>query len=275
MTGRRGALVTGAGRGLGKGIAAMLASRGFHVMVTDLDGRSAATAAADIGHGAISAELDVRDHEQVEHLRDFLIEQVDTLSVWVNNAGVLLTGPAWEQTPEQRRLHLDVNALGTINGTVAAIAAMREQGGHIVNIASLAGITPVPGEAIYAASKHAVIGFSTSTASDLKLAGIDNVRISCLCPDGIWTPMLHDKLADPQAALSFSGRLLEPGEVVRAVGRALDSPRPVITLPAWRGAMARFGAAFPRLGTAALPLLTAHGRRKQTAVLRAEKSTQR
>ncbi len=253
----------------------MLASRGFHVMVTDLDGRSAATAAADIGHGAISAELDVRDHEQVEHLRDFLIEQVDTLSVWVNNAGVLLTGPAWEQTPEQRRLHLDVNALGTINGTVAAIAAMREQGGHIVNIASLAGITPVPGEAIYAASKHAVIGFSTSTASDLKLAGIDNVRISCLCPDGIWTPMLHDKLADPQAALSFSGRLLDPGEVVRAVGRALDSPRPVITLPAWRGAMARFGAAFPRLGTAALPLLTAHGRRKQTAVLRAEKSTQR
>ena len=270
-TTRPGALVTGAGRGLGRAIAELLADRGYLVMVTDLSGEAASAAAAEIGSGALWAEVDVREHAQVERARDELIAAAGSLAVWVNNAGVLLTGPAWEQSEEVRTLHLDVNALGTINGTVAAIDAMGAgdaaggsgRGGHIINIASLAGLSAVPGEAVYAASKHAVLGFSSSTSADLRLAGIKNIDISCVCPDGIWTPMLHDKLEDPQAALSFSGVLLQPEDVVRAVGKVLDKPRPVMSLPAWRGAIARLGAAFPRLGTAALPLLAAQGRRVQ------------
>lgn len=285
-TTRRGALVTGAGRGLGKGIATLLADRGYLVMVTDLSGEAASAAAAEIGRGALWAEVDVRDYSQLEHARDALIAGAGDLDVWVNNAGVLLTGPAWEQSEEQRRLHLDVNALGTINGTVAAIDAMRGteaaaggggvsagrtgRGGHIINIASLAGLSAVPGEAVYAASKHAVMGFSSSTAADLRLAGVKNIAISCVCPDGIWTPMLYDKLEDPQAALSFSGVLLQPEDVLRAVGRVLDSPRPIMTLPAWRGVLARVGAAFPRIGSAALPLLAAQGRREQKKLLQAQ-----
>lgn len=266
-TTRPGALVTGAGRGLGRAIAELLADRGYLVMVTDLSGEAASAAAAEIGRGALWAEVDVREHAQVERARDELIAAAGSLAVWVNNAGVLLTGPAWEQPEDVRKLHLDVNALGTINGTVAAIDAMRGPGGHIINIASLAGLSAVPGEAVYAASKHAVMGFSSSTAADLRLAGVKNIDISCVCPDGIWTPMLHDKLSDPQAALSFSGVLLQPEDVVRAVGKVLDKPRPVMALPAWRGALARLGAAFPRLGTAALPLLAAQGRRVQKKML--------
>lgn len=269
-TRRRSALVTGAGRGLGKDIAALLAGRGFRVMVTDLDAGTAAAAAEEIGHGATSAVVDVRVHEQIEQVRDTLVAETGGIDVWVNNAGVLLTGPAWEQTADQRKLHLDVNALGTINGTVAAIDAMRGTvpgsrggGGHIINIASLAGISAVPGEAVYAASKHAVMGFSSSTSADLRLAGVTDIDISCICPDGIWTPMLHDKLEDPQAALSFSGVLLQPADVVHAVGKVLDSPRPVTALPAWRGALARLGAAVPQLSTAVLPLMASHGRRVQ------------
>lgn len=276
-TTKRGALVTGAGRGLGREIAELLADRGYLVMVTDLDADTAATAAEEIGRGALWAAVDVREHAQVVAARDELIAAAGSLDVWVNNAGVLLTGPAWEQAEEQRKLHLDVNALGTINGTVAAIDAMRGAvgggsgagaGGHIINIASLAGLSAVPGEAVYAASKHAVMGFSSSTVADLRLAGIKNIDISCVCPDGIWTPMLHDKLEDPQAALSFSGVLLQPEDVVRAVGKVLDKPRPVMALPAWRGALARVGATFPRFGTAALPLLAAQGRREQKKLLR-------
>ena len=252
-------------------------------MVTDLSGEAASAAAAEIGRGALWAEVDVREHAQVEAARDELIAAAGSLAVWVNNAGVLLTGPAWEQSEEVRKLHLDVNALGTINGTVAAIDAMRGgasgtgtgPGGHIINIASLAGLSAVPGEAVYAASKHAVMGFSSSTAADLRLAGVRNIDISCVCPDGIWTPMLHDKLEDPQAALSFSGVLLQPEDVVRAVGRVLDKPRPVMALPAWRGALARVGAAFPRLGTAALPLLAAQGRRVQKKMHASQGSSRR
>lgn len=276
----RSALVTGAGRGLGRDIAQMLVDRGYRVMVTDIDAGTAAAAAAEIGGDATWAAVDVRDHSQVEAARDSLLAQGGRLEVWVNNAGVLLTGPAWEQTEDQRRLLMEVNALGAINGTVAAIDAMRGHGpggsgGHIITIASLAGISAVPGEAVYAASKHAVMGFSTSTAIDLRLAGVDDIAISCICPDGIWTPMIHDKLTDPQAALSFSGSLLQSGDVVRAVGRVLDSPRLVTAVPTWRGALARLGAAFPRLAVAGLPLMAAQGRRTQRRLLATQESARR
>lgn len=262
-----GAVVTGAGRGLGRQIAELLAARGHQVLVTDVDGAAAQTAADEIGRGALAMAVDVRDHAQVEAARDAIVAAAGRLDVWVNNAGVLLTGPAWTQSPDQRRLMIEVNALGTINGTVAAIEAMRGAGGHVVNIVSLAGLTAVPGEAVYAASKHAAIGFSLSTLHDLRRAGIKDVDISCVCPDGIWTPMLFDKLEDPESALSFSGKLLQPDEVVAAVARVLDRPRPVTTLPRWRGAVSRLADALPTLGLAAVPLVVAQGRRAQRRLL--------
>ena len=86
-----------------------------------------------------------------------IVARAGRLAVWVNNAGVLHTGPAWEQDAATRDFMLDVNGRGVVNGTVAAIDAMRHTGGgHIVTTVSLAGITAVTGEAVYAASKHAV-----------------------------------------------------------------------------------------------------------------------
>ena len=75
--------------------------------------------------------------------------------------------------------------------------------------------------------------------------------------------MLHDKLDDPAAALSFSGRLLQPEEVVAAVARVLDRPRPVTTLPRSRGVQARLAALAPRAAVAVAPLVAARGRRTQ------------
>ncbi|MEV6346762.1 SDR family NAD(P)-dependent oxidoreductase [Actinoplanes sp. NPDC051851] len=153
-------------------------------------------------------------------------------------------------------------------GTITAIEAMREHGGHIVNVVSLAGLASVPGEAVYAASKHAALGFSLSTLADLRLAGIHDIDISCVCPAGIWTPMLYDKLTDPASALSFSGRLLQPAEVVAAVRRVLDHPRPITAVPAWRGWQSRVSELFPRLGLRLLPLFVAQGRRAQHRLAR-------
>ena len=263
-----GAVVTGAGRGLGKEIARLLVERGHTVLVTDVDAAAAQAAADQIGRGATAMSVDVRDFAQVEAARDVIVERAGSLDVWVNNAGVLVTGPVWDQDEATRRLTLDVNALGTINGTVAALAAMRHDGGgHVVNIASLAGLTAVAGEAVYSASKHAVLGFSLSTMADLRAAGIKDIDISCICPDGIWTPMLHDKLDDPGAALSFSGKLLQPEAVADAVRKVLDKPHLVTTLPGWRGLLARCGDAIPEFGLLAVPLVIAQGRRTQRKLL--------
>jgi short-subunit dehydrogenase len=265
---RTGAVVTGAGRGLGQQIAHLLADRGHRVLVTDVDPSAAQAVADEIGRGASALAVDVREQAQVEAARDTIVEQAGSLEVWVNNAGVLITGPAWEQDAATRRLMIEVNTLGTINGTVAALAPMRAAGaGHVVNIVSLAGLTAVAGEAVYAASKHAVLGFSLSTVADLKVAGIKNIDISCVCPDGIWTPMLHDKLEDPASALSFSGRLLQPDEVVDAVRKVLDKPHLVTAVPAWRGVQARLADAIPRFGLLAVPLVIAQGRRAQRKLL--------
>lgn len=264
-----GALVTGGGRGLGARIAELLAARGHLVHVTDVDGDAARETAERIGGGAFASVLDVRDAAACEAAARTTAERAGRLAVWVNNAGVLFTGPAWTNTPEQRQLMLDVNVGGVMNGTVAAIAQMRaDGGGHVVNIASLAGLVAVPGETVYAGTKHAVMGFSLSTQADLRRAGVRDVRISCICPDGIWTPMLHDRLDDPEAALSFSGRLLAVDEVATAVAKVLDRPRQVTAVPGWRGVLVRVADAMPDVALRSLPLLLAQGRRTQRRLQR-------
>jgi NAD(P)-dependent dehydrogenase (short-subunit alcohol dehydrogenase family) len=259
-----GALITGAGRGLGLEIARRLVRRGHLVHLTDVDGELAARAARELGPRAFASALDVRSFGACRAAASRTVRRAGSLNVWVNNAGVLVTGPAWEQDERTRALMLEVNATGTINGTLAALEPMRRTGaGHVVNVVSLAGLVAAPGEAVYSASKHAAIGFSLATLTDLRLAGIDGIDISCVCPDGIWTPMLHDKLEDPNAAASFSGVLLQPAEVAVAVEELLDNPRPVLAIPRHRGVLMRIFDLAPGLSLRYAHHLLAHGRRRQ------------
>jgi len=259
-----GAVVTGAGRGLGLEIARVLTRRGFTVHVTDVDGDAAARAAEELGYGAISSVLDVRDETACRSVAKDTVQQLGSLAAWVNNAGVLVTGPAWEQDEGTRRLMIEVNAIGTINGTLAALEQMRAAGrGHVVNVVSLAGLVAAPGEAIYGASKHAAIAFSIGTLTDLRLAGVKGIDISCVCPDGIWTPMLQDKLEDRSAAASFSGVLLLPEQVARRVGQLVEHPRPVVVVPRWRGPLIRMFDHYPRLAIAGVRPVLAYGRVQQ------------
>ena len=266
---RGGALVTGAGRGIGFEIARRLVEQGYFVHVTDVDGVLADQAAAELGPTAFASILDVRSFRACRAAASRTLRRAGSLEVWVNNAGVLVTGPAWEQDERQRALMLDVNATGTINGTVAALEPMRAAGrGHVINVVSLAGLVAAPGEAVYAASKHAALGFSLATLTDLRLAGIDGIDISCVCPDGVWTPMLYDKLDDPNAAASFSGSLLRPEQVADHAVGLLARPQPVLAIPRWRGAQVRLFDLFPEQSTRWAPRVLANARRKQRRYLR-------
>jgi NAD(P)-dependent dehydrogenase (short-subunit alcohol dehydrogenase family) len=270
---RGGAVVTGGGRGIGLEIARRLVELGYFVQVTDVDGALADQAAAELGPRAFGSILDVRSFRACRAAASRTLRRAGSLEVWVNNAGVLVTGPAWEQDERTRALMLDVNATGTINGTVAALEPMRAAGrGHVVNVVSLAGLVAAPGEAVYAASKHAALGFSLATLTDLRLAGIDGIDISCVCPDGVWTPMLYDKLDDPNAAASFAGTLLRPEEVAEHVVALLDHPQPVLAIPRWRGALMRLFDLMPELSTRWAPTVLANGRRKQRRYLRRAKA---
>lgn len=259
MNGGRGAVITGGAGGLGTAIAHALSDAGYDVWVTDLDGGAAEQVAAEIG--ARARALDVTDAAACEALAS---EIGTDLVLWVNNAGLLFTGPTWEMTESQRRLLVDVNTHGTVNGTLAALKMMRKQrSGHVINIVSLAGLAAPPGEALYAATKHAALGFSLGTLADLHAAGLRDVHISAICPDGIWTPMLFDKLEDREAASSWSGTLLMPAQVAAVVARVAKSPRPVTSIPRWRGGLARFSELSPRIARLLYPVLMRAARRKQ------------
>lgn len=258
------AVVTGAGGGLGRAIALELANRGYLVHASDLDADAAAQTAAEIGAGARSAGLDVCDEAACRALAAEAATGSGSLDVWVNNAGVLVTGNSWEQDAATRRAMLAVNVEGTMNGTVAALEPMLAGGrGHVINVVSLAGIVAAPGEVNYSASKHAAIAFTLGTLFDLRRSGVEGVEISAVCPDGIWTPMLEDKLDDLDAAGSFSGSLLTPEQVAREVGKLTERPRPLLILPRWRGVQLRLLDLFPRLALRLLPLALRDARRKQ------------
>lgn len=252
------AVVTGGANGLGKEIARRLVARGHDVWVTDVDEAAAARTAAELG--ARPAPLQVTDADACRAVA----AAAGPLDVWVNNAGILRTGPAWELDDATRRLMVDVNVHGVMNGTFAALDAMRPANrGHVLNVVSLAGLIAAPSEAVYGATKHAALAFSIGVLNDLRLAGVDGVHVSALCPDGMWTPMLFDKVRDPSAAPSWSGVMLLPGEVADAAMALLDTPRPVRAVPRWRGAFLRLADAAPSVALKAIPFAMADARRKQ------------
>jgi short-subunit dehydrogenase len=257
------AVVTGAARGFGFEIARRLAARGMTVVLTDIDGDAVAAAAASLGEGHFGVEQDVRSadgHASVASRAAAL----GRLTVWVNNAGVAWTTPAWEHPDDQVEQIVHVNLLGVMHGSRAAVAAMRDGGGgSILNISSLSAHGPVPGFAVYAATKAGVVSWTTSLQGDLDSAGIP-IRMHALCPDAAKTRMVYDVAREKTAAVLFTGSgLLDAGAVADAAIEMLDSRALVRTVPHWRGAILRSCGLLPRVGRPVIRALTKLGDKRR------------
>ena len=245
------AVVTGGGGGLGSAIARGLADKGFAVLLTDIDEEAAAAAAEAIGGDAWSMYQDVRDAESHREVAR-AANQRGSLELWVNNAAVLYCEKTWDHSDEAVRNMVDVNVSGVMWGARAAVEAMRAKGGHLINIASMSSIAPVPGLAVYGATKHAVLGFTVSLAGDLKRAGLP-IKVSAVCPDSIDTDMVRNIEGSPSASLVFaSAKLLTAKEVASVVLDLVDEPRLAVSVPRSRGALAHILRPFPSLGLKAL-----------------------
>lgn len=252
------AVVTGAGRGLGRCIAERLA-RSYHVFVTDIDETAAAATASAIG--GTSFKQDVRDPDSHRAVARAALAK-GRLSVWVNNAGVLAVGDAWEMTDAEVRRMVEINLLGVIWGCTAALAAMTE--GAILNIGSLSSLTPAPGLAVYAGTKHAVLGYSLSLAGELDRAKRP-ITVSTLCPDAIAGDMTKAVAHDPAAGILFSSGQLTLDEVANEAVALLAKPALVRALPAYRAAVIHALRPFPRIGLPLMEQLAKLGRRRTKA----------
>ncbi len=258
-------VVTGAASGIGAHLARELLQRGARVCAADVNTAAMAplrTLATD--DQLLVQSLDVRDPAQWQAIIDAVRSRWQRIDVLMNVAGVIRPGYVHAFSAEDVHLQLDVNSKGVIFGTQAATRAMLEQGsGHIINIASLAGVAPVPGLALYSASKFAVRGFTLAAAFELREK---NIRVTAICPDAVQTPMLDQQVNREEAAMTFSGNAspLTVEDIGRAVfERALPHAPLEITLPLSRGLMAKFGSAFPGSSFAMLNWLRSRGRQRQ------------
>lgn len=228
--------ITGAGSGIGRGIAEELARRGAVVVATDRDGPSVAAVAAGIrsrGGRAEAMTVDVTRADDVRAAVEATAQAHGRLDYLFNNAGVGFCGEVRDTTLDQWRTVLDVNVNGVIHGIHAAYPIMVKQGrGHIVNTASLAGLVIAPTMAPYAASKYAVVGLSRALRAEGEALG---VKVTALCPGFIDTAVYENSITagmHPQAVrTSVPFPIVPLGVAVRQLIEGVERNRELVVLP--------------------------------------------
>ncbi len=226
LEGRR-ALVTGAGSGIGKGIARRLAQAGAKVAVCDLEADRAAAAAAEIGSGAIAAGCDVSDEASVAALVRDVAEQLGGIDILVNNAGIYPTGPVAEMDVADWDRVMAVNLRGPMLCTREAVRVMRSggAGGAILNVSSIDSLHPsFVGMSHYGASKGGLNMLTRSAALEF---APDRITVNAICPGGVETEgtqaAFGDGLKDQLEERIPLGRVATPDEI-GAVSLFLVSP---------------------------------------------------
>ncbi len=215
------AIVTGATSGIGRAIASTLGREGARVAICS---RTPDRVAAMVGEleredlAVLGRACDVSDESSVTEFTDFVRERWGPADVLVNNAGLAHSHTVAKTSAAEFDETMAVNVRGVFLMTRAVLAEMRERRtGHIVNIASLAGKNAVPGAAAYAASKHAVLGFSKSLMLEVRKY---DIRVVAICPGSVVT----DFFEKSGIALEHPERKLQPQDVADLVLAALRLP---------------------------------------------------
>ena len=271
-------VVTGAASGIGLQLTRDLIAAGHSVVAADLNISGLESRAEEYGfepksNGAPRGSgrttwlrrLDVRSAAEWDALLAEVSESLGVPDAVLNVAGYIRPGLSHKNPVELIDTTIDVNLKGVMHGTNAAARIMVPAGrGHIVNIASLAGIAAVPGIAAYSASKHGVRGFTLAVERELAPHGI---AVTVVCPGLVDTPMLDAQVDHDEAAYTFSGtRALTTEEISSAILKALETkPLELIlsSLFSAQGAMSKLVNTFPGLASVAEPLIKRMGRRQQ------------
>jgi 3-oxoacyl-[acyl-carrier protein] reductase len=214
------AVVTGAARGIGRGIAAVLAAEGARVVIADIDAAAAGQTAAELGEGALGAEVDVTERASVEQLAATTLAAFGRIDILAANAGIYpstelaaIDDALWDRV-------MDINVKGALHAVQACTPAMLERGyGRIVLTSSITGpITGQVGYAHYGASKAAMLGLMRSAAVELATSG---VTVNAVMPGNIETPGLaetseeHQRLMFSSIPMKRFGTAEEVGWAVR------------------------------------------------------------
>lgn len=254
----RNALVTGASSGVGAATARQLAREGARVVLVARTAAALEAVAKDIGERAVAMPADVSDPEQLRALVERTIREIGGIQVLVNNAGYNHRGPVLDADPTELARIVDVNLKAPILLTRLFLPHLHEQPrANVVNVASIAGQVPLPGEATYSGTKFGLRGFSMALAEELRGT---SVRVSLVSPGPIDTGFITRDI-ESVPDLVFSQPMSSAEEVAAAVCDCADDGRLERTLPRLSGALATAGYLVPELPRFIRPLLEAQGRR--------------
>jgi 3-oxoacyl-[acyl-carrier protein] reductase len=247
--------ITGAASGIGKWLSEKLFAQGHYIIATDIN---YAALKQNIeskqwpSDRCLFFEQDVTDPEKWRNLLTQTIDKFGKLDILMNVAGVCQPGLIYETEFEKIHSQIDINLKGTIYGSkLAAEIMVKQKHGHIVNIASIAGIVPSWGFNLYNAAKFGVRGFTLAIAYELRE---HNVFVSVICPDAVETPMVKAMENNRAAAGVFSGpRTLTVEEIGHTIiQKALIQKKLEIVHTVGRTWLVKMGGLFPKLGLSSL-----------------------
>jgi NAD(P)-dependent dehydrogenase (short-subunit alcohol dehydrogenase family) len=205
------AVITGAGSGIGEGIAREAANAGMCVVVSDLDiGRARAVAESiqATGGQAHALQADVSDAGAMERLAANVHERFGDVRLLVNNAGIEVLGESWTLSPATWNRAIGVNVLGVVYGVRAFVPRMLATGhrAYVANLSSVGGLGMMPAQTAYIVSKHAVLSFTECLALEIELTG-KPISVSAVLPGPVRTRIFDDAPAGPDATAVSAHRL--------------------------------------------------------------------
>lgn len=238
------AVVTGGASGIGRAVAEAAAGAGMKVVLADIEEpalKETDAALSATGAEVLSVVTDVSDRSSVDELRDRTLSRFGAVHLVHNNAGVAVGGLVWTVSEPDWRWVLGVNLWGVVHGIASFVPALIEQGeGHVVNTASLAGLTSPGLLAPYNVTKHAVVTLSETLYRDLAMVGAA-VGVSVLCPGFVQTGIAHsdrnrpawapapppigDAAAFQEGMDAFVDSGMDPGRVAEMVLEAVRTDR--------------------------------------------------
>ena len=240
------ALVTGAGSGIGRATAELLARRGAGLVICDIDEQRLSVASEELGAfgGKVMARrVDVSSAADMEGFATAVIAELGPPDILMNNAGVGVAGTLVDTPVEDWNWAIGINILGVVNGCRLFVPAMIESGrrGHVINLASAAGYTPVPGLSTYGATKFAVLGLSQALRMEL---ADTKVGVTAVCPGVVNTDIVRASRMRGELATeasrrktidSYVKRGYGPEKVARKILKAVDRNRAVapVSPEAW------------------------------------------
>jgi NAD(P)-dependent dehydrogenase (short-subunit alcohol dehydrogenase family) len=230
-------VITGGARGIGLATATALHNLGAKVAIGDIDEVRVKESGAALGLD-VYGKLDVTDPHSFSGFLDEVERQLGPIDVLVNNAGIMPLGRIVDEPDAVTRRVLDINVYGVILGSKLAAQRMVPRGsGHVINVASLAGESYVPGAATYCASKHAVVGFTDTTRLEYRQTG---VNFSMVLPTFVNTELV----AGTHGARGFKNA--EPADVAAAIVKLVAQPKPRVRVTKIAGAVVASAKFMPR-----------------------------